>query len=92
MALVTNILHFLDGDKVIEDLPEEAHELIQHLVAVIQAATEAYDNSIPSAIVSSCRNHKLCEGDIIAWVSLDDDHIHWGCTDCDDEGIITHWE
>ncbi len=92
MALITNIQHFMDGDNIVDDLPDEVQELVQFLTKVIEASTEAYDDSIPSAFVSSCRNDKLCEGDIITWISLDDDQIHWGCTDCDDSGIITGWE
>ncbi|MCP4075193.1 MAG: hypothetical protein GY744_03290 [Gammaproteobacteria bacterium] len=92
MAMITNIQHFMDGDEVVEDLPTEAQQLLNFLTAIIEAATETYDDTIPAATVCACRNATNCDGDIVAWVSHEDDRIHWGCTDCDDEGVITDWE
>lgn len=92
MAMITNIQHFMDGDKVADDLPTEAQELVNFLTATIEAATEAYDDTIPASTVSACRNTTNCDGDIVAWVSHEDDQIHWRCSDCEDEGVITDWE
>ena len=90
MALITNIQHFMNGNVEADDLPAEALALLNFLTTVIERVTEDYDEAHPASTVSACRDD--CDGDVVAWVSREDDLIHWRCTDCDDEVMITHWE
>lgn len=94
MALITNIQHFMNGNVEADDLPAEALALLNLLTSIIREVTKDYDQAYPSSTVSACRNasNSDCDGDLVAWVSDGNGHIHWGCTDCDDEGMITHWE
>jgi len=94
MALMTNIQHFMNGNVEADDLPADALALFNFLTTIIEEVTEDTDEAYPSSTVSACRNvsNPGCNGDVVAWVSHDGGHIHWGCTDCEDEGMITHWE
>jgi hypothetical protein len=94
MAMITNIQHFMNGNVEADDLPAEAKELLNLLTAIIKEVTKDYDEDYPSSTVSACRNasNPTCDGDVVAWVSDKSGHINWGCTDCEDEGVITHWE
>lgn len=94
MVMITNIKHFMDGDKKAADLPPEAQELLNFLTAIIEAATIGYDQPITLS-TAGCRksiNDKTCFGDIEVWVDFDSHHIGWECVECGDEGVITDWE
>jgi hypothetical protein len=69
MAMITNIRHFMDDDKVTGDLPTEAKELLSFLAAIIEAATEACDQPM-TVSTAGCRNvinGHTCFGDIEVW-------------------------
>lgn len=94
MAMITNIQHFMDDGKVAEDLSAEAQDLLNFLSAIIEAATEAYDQAI-TVSTAGCRNvidGKRCFGNLEVWVNFDNHQIGWECIECGDEGVITHWE
>jgi hypothetical protein len=94
MAMITNIQDFMNSNVEADDLPAEAKELLNLLTSIIKEVARDYDEDYPSSTVFACRNasNPVCDGDVVAWVSDRSDHIHWGCTDCEDEGVITHWQ
>ncbi len=49
--MITNIRHFMDGDKVADHMPEEAQALLKFLAA----ATKGYGEPI-SVSTAGCRN------------------------------------
>lgn len=53
--MITNIRHFMNGDKVADDLPTEAKKLLNFLTAIIEAATEAYDQPM-TVSTAGCRD------------------------------------
>ena len=94
MAMITSIRHFMDGDKVADDMPEEAQELLKFLTAIIETATEAYGEPI-SVSTAGCRIDicgQRCYGNIEVWMDADSHQIGWECIECQDEGAITDWE
>ena len=94
MAMITNIRHFMDGDKPAKGLSPEAKELFDFLTAIIEAASMAYDQPI-SLSTAGCRktiNGRTCFGDLEVWVDFNSNHIGWECVECEDEGVITDWE
>jgi len=93
MAMITNIQHFMDGDKA-ADLPAEAQDLVNFLTAIIEAATWAYDKPM-TVSTAGCRNDingQTCFGNIEVWVDFDTNQIGWECVECGDDGVITDWE
>ena len=94
MAMITNIRHFLDEDDEVPDLTPEAHELLDFLAGIVEAATIAYGLPVTFAEVQ-CRSvidDERCDGDIEVWVDTDDNRIGWECLDCGEEGVISNWE
>ncbi len=93
MALITNIMDFLDedGDVAelnIESLNIESIELLFFFTAIIESASIAYELPVSLASVN-CRK---CDGEIEVWVCPDSHIIGWECLECEEEGNISNWE
>ena len=94
MVMITNIQHFIDGAKPVVGSSREAQELLNFLTAIIEAATEAYDQPM-TVSTACCRNDvngQTCFGNIEVFVDFDTNQIGWECVECGNEGIITGWE
>jgi hypothetical protein len=88
MALITNIMHFLEEDGSVAELNLESIELLAFLTAIIESASIAYER--PASLASvNCRK---CDGEIEVWVCPDSHIIGWECLECEEEGTISNWE
>ena len=94
MAMITNIQHFMDENGQVPDLPLGATELLNFLIAIIEAATTEYEGPVTLSSVP-CRNlveGRSCHGEIEVWVYAESNEIGWECLECGDDGILTHRE
>lgn len=92
MAFITNITHFFDHNGEISELPDEAKQLLEFLSAIISDVSNEIEEPIVCTDIK-CRESSgmaLCTGEIEAWHN-DDDYIEWHCSDCNDNGLISHW-
>lgn len=94
MAMITNILHFIDENGESPDLPIEAKALLIFLAAIIEAATTNYERPVTLSAINCQKliNGETCSGEIEVWVYAENNQIGWECLECGDEGIISNWE
>jgi hypothetical protein len=88
--LVTDLCHFLD---LLEDTPGPARRLAQHLGNIVRAAT-AGDAGSPWVSALPFRRrpaHQPCLGRMTVVRPEPAAPIHWQCSICDDEGVISNW-
>jgi len=88
--LVTDLHHFLD---LPEDAPGPARRLAQHLGNIVRAAT-AGDAGTGWMSALPCRRrpaHRPCRGRMSVVRPEPAAPIHWRCSVCDDEGVISNW-
>jgi hypothetical protein len=88
--LVADLHHYLD---LSDDVPVPARRLAEHLSSIVRAATAgdagmAWMSSLP------CRRrpgNRPCPGRTILLRPEPPAPIHWKCSSCDDEGVISNW-
>lgn len=88
--LVTDLHHFLDMP---EDAPGPARRLAQHLGNIVRAATAGDAGSLRVSALP-CRRRparRPCPGRMTVALSEPAAPIHWRCSACDDEGVISNW-
>jgi hypothetical protein len=90
--LVSDLNHFLDMS---DDAPGPALRLAQHFGDIVRAATagdrigDRWTSALP------CRRRpgrRPCPGRITIVAHQPPAAIHWRCSVCDDEGVISNWE
>jgi hypothetical protein len=89
--LVADLHHFLD---LPPDTPGPARRLAEHLSNIVRAAT-AGDPATSWESALPCRRrpaHGRCPGQLIVQQMERGAPIRWGCSVCDDDGIISNWE
>jgi hypothetical protein len=89
--LVADLNHFLD---LPDEVPGPARRLAAHLGGIVRAATagdagHAWVSALPCA---RRPGHRACPGRMILRRSEPPSAIHWRCSGCDDEGVISAWE
>jgi hypothetical protein len=88
---ITNIRHLLDAsEKMPEEMPAEARELVEFLIQVIDSTTSTLPNTLTSTTVR-CFGIG-CDGQIKSALRPDNEEIHWFCPDCEKEGLINNWQ
>ena len=88
---ITNMTHFLDeSGNIPTQMPKEARELANFLALVVDETTkESSSTVIPTTI--RCFKKK-CEGTINSDFFKENKEIHWLCSKCQNEGIISDWQ
>lgn len=88
--------HFIDETgNIPTQVPKEARELASFMALVVDETTK---KSAPSVIYTGIRCFiKKCEGTINCEFLSENNDIHWVCTKCKNEGIIsdlqkTRWD
>ena len=95
---VTDMQHFLNllDPAQAEQMPAAAMRLGCHLGRIVEAVTAGWhDRSELIGTVVPCRRRparKPCLGIIGASMSADGRRIEWGCSNCNDNGVITGWQ
>ena len=88
---ITNIQHLLDAsEKMSEEMPKEARELIGFLTLIIDTTTKILPQTLTSTDVRCFQ--KGCSGTIKSALRPDTSEIHWYCPDCENEGVISEWQ
>jgi hypothetical protein len=88
---ITNLKHLLDAsEKMPDEMPQEARELISFLILVIDATTKNLPNSLTQTNIYCFE--KGCSGIIMSAFRPDTEEIHWLCPDCENEGLISGWK
>jgi len=87
---VADLHHFLD---LPDDVPGPARRMARHLCSIVRAATSG---DVGTAWMSSlpCHRrpgHRPCPGRIIVLLPEPPAAIHWACSSCADDGLISNW-
>ena len=88
--LVADLHHFLDMP---DDIPGPARRLAEHLSSIVRAAT-AGDAGTAWMSALPCRRrpgNRSCPGRMIVLRPEPASAIHWECSTCHDEGVISDW-
>jgi hypothetical protein len=88
---ITNIKHLLDAsEKMSEEMPGEARELIGFLTLIIDTTTKNLPHILTTTEISCFK--KGCSGLIKTVLRLDNDEINWFCPECESEGVLSGWQ
>jgi hypothetical protein len=88
---ITNIQHLLNAsEKMSEEMPKEARELIGFLTLIIDTTTKNLPQTLTTTDVRCFQ--KGCRGLIKSALRPDTGEIHWYCPDCENEGVISEWQ
>ena len=85
---VTNMSHFLDetGD-IPKQMPQEARELSAFFSLVIDETLKTLPSTLTSTGIRCFK--KRCTGIIASEVLIENNEIHWKCSKCRNEGILS---
>ena len=89
---VINIRHWLNESFTGPGLPQLKFK-VQKLGEIITYAT-AIEAGIPVDVRPQCwrkPQRKPCAGELEISLNPDTKQIHWQCTECRDEGVVTGW-
>ena len=88
---ISNMQHFLDDKgNIPNQMPKEARELASFFALVIDATTKKSPFTL-SEIELRCFESK-CQGTIKSEVLKESNEIHWVCSKCKNEGMISNWK
>ncbi|OFY75583.1 MAG: hypothetical protein A2V46_10320 [Bacteroidetes bacterium RBG_19FT_COMBO_42_7] len=88
---ISNMTHFLDESRNIpKEMPKEARELASFLALVVDATTKTMPSILTSTEIRCLK--KKCEGLIKSEILGKKDDIHWVCSKCKNEGVISEWQ
>ena len=88
--LVADLHHFLD---LPDDMPGPGRRLAEHLSSIVRAAT-AGDGGTAWMSALPCRRrpgNRSCPGRMVVLRPEPASVIHWECSTCHDEGVISNW-
>ncbi|HUX55664.1 MAG TPA: hypothetical protein VMV77_01730, partial [Bacteroidales bacterium] len=78
------------SEKMAEEMPKEARELIGFLTMIIDSTSKNLPHTLTTTDVR-CFG-KGCHGLIKTAFRPDTEEIHWYCPDCEKEGVISEWQ
>lgn len=83
--------HFIDENgNIPKEMPAEARELASFFGLVIDFTTDILPTIITKTELRCFK--KKCKGTVIVEFLPDDDRIHWLCSKCFNEGLISDWQ
>ena len=93
-TFTTNLTHLLDEKGAIPDsLSKPAKKLVDNFSNIISnVTTEPRLNTQANLACWGKIGKKKCHGNIHASIDLDTFNIYWHCSECGDNGTISHWE
>lgn len=87
---ISNMQHFLDEQgNIPKQMPKEARELASFFALVIDTSTKILPTKLTPTDIRCFE--KGCQGTIRVEI-LPSNEIHWMCSQCDNEGKISHWQ
>ena len=83
--------HFLDETgNIPKQMPKEARELASFMALVVDNTTKSSPQTLTSTEIRCFE--KGCQGLIKSEILIKKDDIHWVCTKCKNEGVISDWQ
>jgi len=83
--------HFLDETgNIPKQMPKEARELASFMALVVDTTTKNSHTSLTSTDIRCFE--KGCQGMIKSEIVGKKDEIHWVCSKCQNEGVISDWQ
>jgi hypothetical protein len=88
---ISQMPHFLDdkGNIPIE-MPKEARELASFMSLVVDSTTRKSPKTLTSTDIRCFE--KGCQGMIKSEILGKNNEIHWKCSKCPNEGVISEWQ
>jgi hypothetical protein len=88
---ITNMTHFLDETgNIPKQMPKEARELASFMALVVDSTTRKSPKTLTLTDIRCFK--KGCKGMIKSEILGKNDEIHWICSKCQNEGVISEWK
>lgn len=83
--------HFLDeAGNIPKQMPKEARELASFMALVVDTTTKNSPFTLTETEIRCFK--KGCQGLIKSEVLKTNNDIHWVCSNCKNEGVISEWK
>ncbi len=83
--------HFLDETgNIPKQMPREARELGSFMALVVDTTTISCPKTLTLTDIRCFK--KKCEGLIKSEITDKNDDVHWVCSKCPNEGLISKWQ
>ena len=83
--------HFLDEKgNIPKNMPKQARELASFMALIVDTTTKKIPFTLSQTDIRCFK--KKCEGLIKSEVLKENNEIHWVCSECDNEGMISDWK
>jgi len=88
---ISDLTHFLnEKGNIPKEMPKEAKEMAGFLAMVVDFTTKTKPSTLtPTGIRCFVKG---CYGIIKSTLKPDKQEIHWYCPECENEGVISHWQ
>jgi hypothetical protein len=88
---ISQMPHFLDDKgNIPKEMPKEARELASFLALVVDATTKNSPFTLTQTDIRCFE--KGCQGLIKSEILGKNDDVHWVCSKCPNEGVISKWQ
>jgi hypothetical protein len=88
---ISNMQHFLDeAGNIPKQMPKEARELASFMALVVDTTTQSCPQTLISTDIRCFK--KGCQGLIKSEIFSKNNEIHWVCSKCQNEGVISEWQ
>ena len=83
--------HFLDEKgNIPKEMPKQARELASFMALVVDTTTKTFPSTLASTEIRCFE--KGCHGMIKSEIIGKNDDVHWICSKCSNEGVISEWK
>ena len=83
--------HFLDETgNIPKEMPKEAREFASFMALIVDETTKQFPSFSTQTPIRCFK--KKCVGLIDSDLVLSTLEIHWKCSKCNNEGVISHWQ
>ena len=88
---ISNMQHSLDeSGNIPKEMPREARELASFFALVVDTTTKKIPFTLTQTDIRCFQ--KGCQGLIKSEILGKKDDIHWACSKCKNEGVISEWK
>lgn len=88
---ISDMTHFLnEKGNIPKEMPREARELAGFFALVVDFTTKTKTSRLTPTGIRCFR--KGCHGIINSTIKPNKQEIHWYCPECENEGVISHWQ
>jgi hypothetical protein len=88
---ISQMPHFLDETgNIPKQMPKEARELASFMALVVDTTTKTLPTTLTLTDIRCFQ--KGCQGIINSEITGKNDDVHWVCSKCPNEGVISKWQ